>query len=366
MFNYELERWNNFDFPSFFSSVTKNDVMGVLEKEYLSDIDLLMLLSDSAENCLEEMAQLSQELTIKKFGRTVQLYTPLYLSNYCSNSCVYCGFNHSQKIKRTRLNFDEVREEAEKIHSTGLQHILVLTGGDRQQTDLDYILKCITILKNYFASISIEMYSMNDDEYSELINCGVNNVTIYQETYNHELYKIFHRSGEKADYNFRLNAPERAAKAGANSINFGALLGLEHPETDFFKASLHTDYLRKKYPGVNVAMSYPRIRPTIGGYQPDWKVTDKKLVKFITAYRLFMPQGEISISTRESASLRDRLLPLGTTKLSADSITSVGSRSRKERTEDQFEISDSRSVLEIDKTLRGKGYQPLYKDWDIL
>ncbi|MCP4294619.1 MAG: 2-iminoacetate synthase ThiH, partial [Proteobacteria bacterium] len=302
----------------------------------------------------------------KQFGRAVQLYTPLYLSNYCSNGCVYCGFNRDQSIERTRLTPDEIRKEAENISRSGLQHILILTGGDRKRTGIDYILESVSILKEYFSSISIEVYTLTKDEYRSLVEAGVNNVTIYQETYNRSLYQSLHKYGEKADYGFRLNAPERAAASGVNSVNIGVLLGLDNPVTDFFKACLHGDYIRKKYPGTEVALSFPRIRPAAGGFTPEFTATDRLLVKFMCAFRLFLPRGEISISTRESAQLRDNLLPLGTTRMSAGSVTSVGSRSRSKKTEDQFQIADTRTVSELDFDLRKMGYQPVYKDWDIL
>lgn len=366
MFKEELNSWKNFDFQSFFKDVTEEDFFRVLSKGAKTPEDLLVLLSPAGEKHIEEMAVRSREETLRQFGSTVQLYTPLYLSNYCSNQCVYCGFNIDHKIKRTRLSSDEVRTEAEKIRKSGLKHILALTGGDRKNSSFDYILKNVEILKEYFSSVSIEMYAMSDVEYKALREAGVNNVTLYQETYNPSLYKEMHLLGEKADYDFRLDAPERAARAGMNSVNMGVLLGLDKGEEDYFKAVLHADYIRKKYPGTDVAMSYPRIRPATGGFEPRYPVSDLQLVKFMTAFRLYIPRGEISISTRESAALRDNLLPLGTTKMSADSVTSVGGRSKTDKTEDQFSISDTRSVEELDRAVRALGYQPVYKDWDIL
>lgn len=361
-----MERWSDFDFEQFLSTRTPGDVKSALAKTQLSPRDFLTLLSDQSDGFLEEMAMKSKEMTEKHFGRTVQIYTPLYLGNYCTNDCLYCGFSRNQKIKRTKLTLEEVREEAQKISSSGLKHILVLTGGDRVNTSVDYIAQCVEILREFFNSISLEIYALTQEEYSRLIKLGVNNVTMYQETYDRELYGELHHKGEKADYDFRLNAPERAAAAGANSVNLGALLGLSDPVKDYFFAVLHGEYLRKKYPATTLAMSYPRIRQATGGFQPRHNITDTHMVKFICAYRLFMPRGEISVSTRESESLRNSLLPLGTTKMSAASCTTVGSRSREEESEPQFETTDKRSVAQLDRDLRAAGYQPVYKDWDIL
>jgi 2-iminoacetate synthase len=366
MIEAALIPWESFDFLSFFSSVTGEDVEKVLRKEKLSERDFLVLLSDKAENYLENMARKSKEVTLRHFGRSINLFTPLYLSNYCRNSCVYCGFNQNQEIRRHQLTMDEVRIEAGKIRDSGLKHILILSGGDRVKTDIFYLLETVEILKEYFDSISIEVYAMSEEEYTLLIGKGVNNVTLYQETYNRSLYEKLHLSGEKADYTFRLNAPGRAASAGVFSVNLGVLLGLDHPCIDFFKAALHGQYIQNTYPGTAIAMSFPRIRPAARGFSPEYDVSDAKLVQLITAFRLFMPRAEISISTRESSILRDHLLPLGVTKMSAGSSTSVGSRSREEGSDEQFQISDGRSVSDMDRDLIQAGYQPVYKDWVAL
>ena len=357
-----LNQWQNSDLIKFLISVTDSDVKFVIGKEKLDEKDLLILLSERAQFFLEEMAERSREITLHQFGKTINLFTPLYLSNYCSNVCLYCGFNHTHNIARKKLSSDEIRREAVVISRLGLNHILILTGGDRKNSDPDYILEAVKILKEYFSSISIEIYALTVEEYVLFMENGVDHVTIYQETYNRDLYKKLHLSGEKADYDFRLNAPERAASAGAFSVNLGVLLGLDNPVLDFYKVCLHGDYLRKKYPGTSIAMSFPRICPAEGGFSPAYSVSNQSLVQFITAFRLFMPRGEISISTRESSELRDHLLPLGVTKMSAGSSTAVGNRSGESSSE-QFAISDNRSVSDMDRDLRASGFQPVYKDW---
>lgn len=357
-----LELWEGFDFNQFFSSVTDSDVRSVLGKDKLTEKDLLVLLSERAGFFLEEMARKSREITLRHFGRTITLYTPLYLSNYCTNACLYCGFNHTHNISRKKLSPHEIRREAEAISRSGLSHILILTGGDRKNSDPDYILSAVKILREYFSSISVEIYTLTEEEYIRFVENGVDHVIVYQETYNRDLYSKLHLRGEKSNFDFRVNAPERAAAAGAFSVNLGVLLGLDNPQIDFFKACIHGEYLRKSYSGLSVAMSFPRICPAEGGFSPDFTVSDKELVQFITAFRLFMPRGEISISTRESTELRDHLLPLGVTKMSAGSSTAVGSRAG-EGSSEQFVISDDRSVSSMDRDLRSSGYQPVYKDW---
>lgn len=364
-FNAALEQWEDFNFDSFLYSCTKEDVLTAISRENLSERDFLALLSPAADNYLEEIARRANEITIREFGRTIQLYTPLYLSNYCKNRCTYCGFNVDNNLLRTKLTDSEILEEGKKIRELGIKHILLLTGGDRVNTPLSYIENAIKILDSIFDSISIEMYAMSEKEYQRLFALGVDNVTIYQETYCRRKYKEVHLAGEKSSFDFRVDAPERAAKSGARSVNMGALLGLNSPIPDFFKASLHCNYIKKLYPGCDVAISLPRIKEAIGDFEADHIVDNKLFTKFIMAYRLFIPRGGISLSTRESSALRDNLLPLGVTKMSAQSKTSVGGH-KSNKSDKQFEISDERSVSELDSDLREKGYQPVYKDWVLI
>lgn len=364
-FRQVLDNWESFDFYDFLNTRSGSDIKRVLNKKIIDELDFLTLLSPAADNFLEDIAIKSSKTTIREFGKTIQIYTPLYLSNYCSNRCLYCGFNSDNKIKREKLSTEEMEIEAEKIRELGLQHVLLLTGGDRKNSSIDYINNAVVTLKNFFNSISIEMYAMTEPEYKDLISLGVDNITMYQETYNKKLYKKLHISGEKSDYDFRLNSPERAAKAGARSVNLGVLLGLHNPIEDFFKASIHCNYIKSKYPGCDVAISLPRIRKAAGSFMVEHPTDDILMSKMIMAYRLFIPRGGISMSTRESQKLRDNLLPLGVTKMSAQSKTSVGGHS-SEKSDPQFEISDLRSVLELNNDLINNGYQPVYKDWVMI
>lgn len=364
-FYSQIEKWKEFDINSFLNCSTSKDVLAVLGKTELDERDFLTLLSEAADNHLEEIAKRAHATTIREFGRTIQLYTPLYLSNFCQNRCTYCGFNIENEILRTKLTDEEILIEGQKIRDLGIKHILLLTGGDRVNTPMTYIKNAVGILDKLFDSISIEMYAMNEKEYKSLFDMGVDNVTIYQETYNEARYSNVHLKGEKSSYKFRLDAPERAALAGARSVNLGVLLGLDSPIQDFFTAALHCNYIKNNYPGCDVSISLPRIREAIGGFEPEELVTDKLLTKLIMAFRLFIPRGGISLSTRESSKLRDSLLPLGVTKMSAQSRTSVGGHN-KTKSENQFEISDERTVKELDTDLRNRGYQPVYKDWVLI
>ncbi|MBM4272652.1 MAG: 2-iminoacetate synthase ThiH [Deltaproteobacteria bacterium] len=364
-FYEEIKKYALFDFESFFERIDVRDVRKTIARSRLSERDYLILLSPTAEQCLEEMAQRAHRLTIQHFGRVIFLYTPLYLSNYCVNHCVYCGFQVNNKMERKKLNFSEVDEEARIIAATGLKHILILTGESRKDSPVSYIKECVEVLKKYFTSISIEIYPMDEHEYAELIAAGVDGLTIYQEVYDENIYSELHPAGPKRNYRYRMEAPERACRAGIRTVNVGALLGLNRWRSEAFFTGLHADYLQNRFPDVEVSISPPRMRPHLGGFPPPFAVTDKNLVQYMLAFRLFMPRGGITVSTRERAGLRDHLIKLGATKMSAGSSTSVGGRLDFDSA-GQFEISDERSVSEMAMMLYSQGYQPVYKDWQMI
>lgn len=328
--------------------------------------EFIRMLSDKAEGSLEELAQRARELTLSNFGRTIQLYTPLYLSNYCDNSCLYCGFNTNNKIERRALTPKELEDEARFISSTGLKHILILTGESKSMSPVGYIKDCVGILRKYFSSISIEVHPLTESEYRELIKEGVDGLTIYQEVYDKDAYKAMHPSGPKGDYLFRLDAPERGAKAGMRNVNIGALLGLADWHTEALLLGLHAKYLLDKFPDTEIGVSLPRIRPQVSGFKADHEVSDKDLVQIILALRIFLPRVGITLSTRERPELREKLVHLGVTKMSAGSTTRVGGHTIGHAAGDcagQFEISDPRSVEEIKAMLDRSGYQAVFKDW---
>lgn len=361
----ELQKYSTFDYEDYFNRVTEGDVASVIAKDRLSQLDYLTLLSPAAGRCLEAMARKAHQLTVQHFGRTVLLYTPLYLANYCVNQCVYCGFRHSNDLERKKLTLAEVEAEAQIIAATGLKHILILTGESRKDSSVDYIRDCVAVLRKYFSSISIEIYPLETAEYKELIAAGVDGLTIYQEVYDQEIYRELHPAGPKRNYRYRLDAPERGCQAGVRSVNVGALLGLNDWRKEAFATGLHADYLQRGYPDAEVSMSPPRMRPHLGGYPPRVNVTDRHLVQYVLAFRLFMPRSGLTLSTRENALLRDNMVKLGVTKMSAGTCTSVGGRSSQQAT-GQFEISDSRSVAEVASMLYSQGYQPVYKDWQFI
>ena len=338
-------------------------MQGIIDKEILTPQDFAALLSEEASQYIEAMAQRAHALTVQHFGKTIQLYTPLYLSDYCENECVYCGFNTKNAFTRRKLSLGEVESEAKAIAALGFKHILILTGESRTSSPVEYIRDCVLILKKYFSSVSIEVYPLKEDEYRELVLAGVDGLTIYQETYDRALYDQIHKKGTKKDYDFRFNAPSRAAKAGVNFINLGALLGLADWRKDVLAAGLHAYQLQNDYPDTDISISFPRIRPNLSGFKPAFEANDRDLVQAITAVRLFMPRCGIVISTRENSQFRDNIIPLGVTRMSAQSSTCVGGHAENLQGAGQFNICDRRTLEEVKAAIAARGYQPVMKNW---
>lgn len=359
-------QFKDFDFEGYFQNISESDVLRVINKDRLNEYDFLTLLSDNANQHLENMACKSKRLTIQHFGKVIFLYTPMYLANFCVNQCAYCGFNVTNKIARKKLTLKEVGQEAKAISATGLKHILILTGESRKETPVEYLKGCVEVLKEHFNSISIEVYPLETEEYKELFDSGVDGLTIYQEVYNENIYSKIHLKGPKRNYLYRLDTPERACKASMRRVSIGALLGLDAWRKEVFFTGLHAYYLQNKYPGTEIGVSFPRMRPHVGDFQPECIVSDKNLVQAMTALRIFMPRAGINISTRENPEFRDNILGLGVTNMSAGSSTEVGGHTQEDKTEGQFDISDERSVDEMKKMIYGKGYQPVFKDWQLI
>ena len=342
------------------------DVERALSAPRVDRNGFMALLSPAAEPYLEQMAQRAHELTVRNFGRVILLYTPLYLANYCSNFCLYCGFAAPNRIKRDRLTLEEVDQEARVIAATGLHHILILTGESRARSSVDYIRQCVEVLRAHFTSISIEVYPLETAEYAQLVAAGVDGLTIYQETYDRRVYAAAHPRGPKRDYRYRLEAPERACNAGMRTVNIGALLGLADWRYDTFLTGMHADYLQDRYPDVEVSVSLPRLRPHMGSVWQQSDVSDRHFVQILLALRLFLPRVGITISTRERAGFRDHLIPLGVTKMSAGSCTKVGGRLHQEANIGQFDISDERDVPTMKAAIERLGYKAILKDWHPL
>ncbi|MFH1761907.1 MAG: 2-iminoacetate synthase ThiH [bacterium] len=359
-----IKSYNSFNFNEFQNTVDGNRIERILDKRGLDIMDFLCLLSKNASNNLEEMAQIAHENTKKYFGNVIQIFTPLYLSNYCDNKCRYCSFANHQKIKRKKLSLDEIRTEAEIISKSGMRNILILTGESRSMTPVNYIKSSIEVLGEYFSSIGIEIYPLTGDEYLELIRSGVDSLTIYQEVYDRKIYSNLHDRGPKADYEFRLDAPERALQQNIRKVNIGTLLGLGNPVKEIFFTGLHMQYLQKKYPWAEFSVSLPRIRPLVSEFKPEFQISDALFVQILTALRIWNPSLGITISTRESQNFRNNILKLGVTRMSAGVSTAVGGHSSNSSA-NQFEISDLRSLPEIQCDLLKMGYQPVLHDWNI-
>jgi 2-iminoacetate synthase len=373
-------RYKNFNFETVFPQINDGEIRRAIFADASAD-KLIALLSPAAEKHLEEMADIAHRETLKHFGRAIQLYTPIYLSNYCENRCVYCGFNSSINIERRRLTPEEVEKEAEAIAAKGIKHVLVLTGESRRMSPVSYIKEGIKVLKKYFSSIAIEIYPLKESEYRELVAAGADGLTIYQETYDEGTYAEVHPSGPKSDYHFRLDAPERGVRSGMRFINIGALFGLSDWKKEAFFTALHAQYLEEKFPDTELSVSIPRIRPQSASFEATYNVSDKNIVQIILVLRLFMPRLGITLSTREAGVFRDNLIGLGVTRISAGSTTKVGGHAiqpgkssatkiggsaaggNRVRGASQFDISDERSVAEIKAMLEQKGYQPVFKDW---
>ncbi len=365
-----LKKYENFDFDAFCAGIAPSQVARIINNggnRRLSDLDYLTLLSPAASTpeLLELMAQRARDITSSRFGGVIQLFTPLYVSNICDNHCLYCSFAHQNKIRRRHLNLNEVRVEASRIAATGLRHILMLTGESRRAAPLGYLRDCVAVLREYFSSISVEVYPLDTSDYSELVAAGADGLTMYQEAYDRAVYASLHADGPKANFEYRLLAPERGCEAGMRSVTVGALLGLAQPLREAFFSGLHARYIMDSYPSVEVGASFPRIRPQAGEFEPNFTVNDKTFVQYMTAFRLFMPAAGITVSTRESAAFRDAVLPLGPTKMSAGVSTAVG-ESAGGASDAQFEIADGRSVDEMKKNLLSQGFQPVLVDWNYI
>jgi 2-iminoacetate synthase len=343
---------------------TKKDVLIALSGEKCSLDDFKALISPAAAPFLEQMAQRSQQLTQKRFGKVIQLYVPLYLSNECNNICTYCGFSYDNKVKRKTLSPMEIMQEVARIKEMGYEHVLLVTGEDNLKVDVSYFKMVLQLIRPHFAQISMEVQPLDLEGYLELKSYGLNTVLVYQETYHKEDYKKHHPKGKKSNFNYRLETPERVGEAGIHKIGLGILIGLEDWRTDSFFTALHLSFLEKKFWQSKYSLSFPRLRPFSGGLEPKVAMTDRELVQLICAYRIYNQELELSISTRESETFRNNIIKLGITSISAGSKTNPGGYVVDPQSLEQFEISDERSPAEIAAIIRRQGYEPVWKDWD--
>jgi 2-iminoacetate synthase len=343
---------------------THADVERALTAKRLTTRDLAALLSPAAEPYLPQMAQRSTAITLARFGRTTQLYAPIYLSNYCTNRCAYCGFSADNLIKRRCLTLDEAEKEAMILHDRGFQHILLVSGEAENAVNIDYMEAIALRLRNKFAAVSIEIQPMSEEHYHRLFLAGITAVAVYQETYDRKLYKEVHLAGKKRDYDYRLETPARAAKAGMREVGIGALLGLADWRTEGLAIGIHLDWLRKEFWSTAFTVSFPRMRPAAGEFEPLQIVSEKNLSQLIFALRLFDQDVGLIISTREEARYRDGMLGLGPTRYSAGSCTAPGGYGSSNHDGEQFSVGDHRSLEEVSAVIREKGFDPVCKDWD--
>jgi 2-iminoacetate synthase len=345
-------------------SRTAADVERALNNQRLGARDLQALLSPAAEPFLEPMAQKAHAITQRRFGHTILLYAPLYISNECTNGCLYCGFNATNQVPRRTLSLDEVERDARALHQLGFRHVLLVTGEAPNKVGNDYLAAVAGRIKPLFSSISIEVYPMETDGYRQMVAAGIDGLTVYQESYDRKLYAELHPFGRKRDYDFRLLTPERGGEAGLRRIGIGFLQGLGNFRTEAFFTGLHALFLAKHFWRSQISISFPRMRPAEGSYPPPHPVSDHQLAQLICTMRLLVHDAGLVLSTRESAQLRDNLLPFGITQISAGSCTAPGGYSDRERSTEQFAIDDDRSPAEVERMLRHKGYDPVWKDWD--
>jgi len=328
--------------------------------------DISLLVSPAAAELLEPMAKLAKAITARRFGKTIQMYAPLYISNHCSNSCVYCGFNIHNQINRRTLSREEILSEARLLKNQHISQLLLVSGECPAEAGVGLLEATARDLKGMFPSLSIEVYPMDTPDYARLYKAGIDGLAIYQETYDQNLYSLVHPAGPKRDYQNRLGAPERGAAAGFRQIGLGSLLGLNDWRVESFYLAHHAAYLMKQHWKSQVSISFPRLRPAAGGFMPEFPVSDQDLVQMICAFRLMLPDAGLVLSTREPAGLRDNLIGLGITRMSAGSKTSPGGYldEQGQAAEGQFNVCDQRTVEDVARSIKNKGYDTVWKDWD--
>ena len=364
------------NFREIFDSYHWNEVKGSIYAKTARDVELALnkskrdledfkaLISPAAAPYLESMALLSHRITQKRFGKTIQMYIPMYLSNECNNICTYCGFSFTNQIPRKTLTDQEILREVTYIKSKGYDNILLVTGEANHTVGVSYLKNALKQVYPHFSHLSLEAQPLEQDEYECLIEEGLNTVLVYQETYHREDYKKHHPKGKKSNFHYRLDTPDRLGKAGIHKIGLGTLIGLEDWRTDSFFTALHLRYLEKRYWQTKYSISFPRLRPFSGGLAPKVEMNDRELTQLICAYRLLNEEVELSLSTRESENFRNNIIKLGITSISAESKTNPGGYVVEKQSLQQFEISDERETKEIVEVIRQQGYEPLWKDWD--
>ncbi len=355
---------NRDEFLQQLEQVSSRDVERALSNESLDEADFLALLSEAAVPYLEPLAERALEITRQRFGRTIQLYAPLYLSNECVNRCTYCGFSHELDIPRVTLSVESICGEADHLYAQGFRHLLLVAGEAPKVVNLDYLVSVAQALRPRFDSLSIEVGTFNLAGYERLVAAGFDGLTLYQETYQTDAYRKVHLAGPKHDYTRRLEAIEHGGRAGFRSLGIGALLGLAPWQLEAHAVAMHGRKLALKYWRSRIAVSFPRIRDNAGGKLATYPVSDRALVQMICAMRLFLPDAELVLSTREPSELRDHLVGIGITRMSAGSRTNPGGYTEDCESGEQFAIEDTRPAAQVAESLLARGYEPVWKDFD--
>ena len=366
MFSEYLENISWEDTTRSIYAKTAADVQRALAKEHLNVDDFMALVSPAAEPYLEVMARLSRKYTLERFGKTISLYIPLYLTNSCANGCIYCGFQSGNPMKRVILTEEEMINEYKAIRRLGpFENLLLVTGENPAKAGVPYIARALDLAKPYFSNLQVEVMPLKAEEYKELTEHGLNGVICFQETYHRERYKLYHPRGKKSDFEWRVNGFDRMGQAGVHKIGLGALIGLEEWRTDVTMMAHHLRYLQKTYWKTKYSVNFPRMRPSEnGGFQPNVVMNDKQLAQLTFAMRIFDHDVDISYSTRETEQMRNNMATLGVTSMSAESKTEPGGYYSYPQALEQFHVSDERTAVEVEADLKRLGREPVWKDWD--
>lgn len=362
------DRWRQLDWDDItlkINSKTAADVEHAINAPHLTREGLMALLSPAASRYLEPLAQRAQQLTRQRFGNIVSFYVPLYLSNLCANDCTYCGFSMSNKLKRKTLDEAEIERECVAIRALGFEHLLLVTGEHQTKVGMDYFRQHLPAIRRHFSSLHMEVQPLDEHEYAELKTLCLDGVMVYQETYHQATYAEHHLKGNKQDFFWRLETPDRLGRAGVDKIGLGALVGLSNSwRTDCFMVAEHLLWLQQHYWKSRYSVAFPRLRPCTGGVEPASVMTEQQLVQAICAFRLLAPDVELSLSTRESPWFRDHVIPLAINHVSAFSKTQPGGYADNHPELEQFTPHDGRTPQEVAAALRQAGLQPVWKDWD--
>ena len=365
MFYDEIKKYDWDETTRCIASKRAADVETALGKTHPDVDDFMALISPAAAPYLEDMAQISRRITQERFGKTISMYIPLYITNSCANGCVYCGFNHNNPFERTILTMDEIRRECEAIRRLGpFENLLIVTGENPARAGVDYLEEALRTCRPYFNNLTIEVMPLKAEDYERLTHSGLNGVVCFQETYHEENYKKYHPVGMKSIYHWRLNGYDRMGQAGVHKIGMGVLIGLEDWRTDVTMMARHLQYLRKNYWQTKYSVNFPRMRPSKGGFQPNVVMSDRELAQLTFAFRIFDNDVDISYSTRENTDFRNNMMQLRVTSMSAGSKTDPGGYAVNPQSLEQFSVSDERTPADVAADIRSLGYEVVWKDWD--